>query len=256
MKAKGVYSVITNFFLPSSYFHITSYHMHAKFYSQAGARPLAKSQQKSGFSLIELLAVITIMAILLSIGAVGIKNVGQAQGTTAGAAVAEALMEEARTIAVSKATTARLVINKTPNEDLSDTSYLREMYVVYREVDPVTREQLTDKWIRASRATLLPEKVYFDQDSSQQGVGDVGASGTTGEIPSENHILDGGKPANVEAYYYEFNSEGICQVPGASFVCIEGAMVDGTLQGDKENQAGFVVWRNGRTSVIRDANSM
>lgn len=234
--------------------------MHPNFSLQHPARPFSKARLRlgfrPGFSMIELLAVISIMAILLSIGAIGIRNVGKAQGTTAGAAVVEALMEEARTIAVSRGTTARLIINNIPNDDLSETKYLREMYVVYRDIDEDTGEQKTDKWIRASRATFLPDKVYFDEVASKASFAENAGEGSKSNLGPELHPLDGGNPSSIDAYYYEFNSEGICQTPGASFVCVEGAMVNNEIKGDKENKAGFVVWRNGRTSVIRDFDSL
>ncbi|MGE9268828.1 MAG: pilus assembly FimT family protein [Verrucomicrobiales bacterium] len=217
--------------------------MHAKSFNLA---------RRAGFTLVELLAVILIMSVLLSIGAVGLRNVGKAQGTTAAAAIAEALMEEARTIAVSRGTTARLIVNADSGAtDLGDQRYLREMYVVYREVDETTGDEITSQWVRASRPTMLPDKVFFDIEGSQKGVGNTADSGS-GSIDAESHQLDGGNPSSMNAYYYEFNSEGICQSPGASFVVIEGVMVGGTMKGDDENKAGFVVWRNGRTSVIRD----
>src|SRR5690606_27081586 len=103
---------------------------------------------------------------------------------------------------------------------------------------------------------MLPAKVYFDEEASQQGVADAGPESGAGAIPNESHQLDGGNPSSMDAYYYEFNAEGICQVPGASFVCVEGAMVDNEIKGDKANKAGFVVWRNGRTSVIRDFDNL
>lgn len=232
--------------------------MHAKFHPQAVSPPLAHPLRKSGFTLIELLAVITIMAILLSIGAVGIKNVGKAQGTTAGAAVAEGLMEEARTIAVSRGTEARLIINAVPNTDLSSQKFLREMYVVYlsvREVDAggnVTKEE----WTRSSRATMMPDKVYFDKDASKVTFASNAGAGSQTTLGPQMHTFASGKIPSMNAYYYAFNSEGICQSPGASFVCIEGVMVNSELKGDKENQAGFVIWRNGRTSIIRDTSTM
>ena len=54
---------------------------------------------------------------------------------------------------------------------------------------------------------------------------------------------------------YEFNSEGICTTPGASFILGSGARAQGqqpTVTGaGKRDFAGFIVWRNGRTSLFR-----
>jgi hypothetical protein len=55
--------------------------------------------------------------------------------------------------------------------------------------------------------------------------------------------------------YYEFNEEGICTTPGASFVIGAGARPVGQAPrvtgSAKRDFGGFVVWRNGRTSTFR-----
>ena len=206
----------------------------------------------------ELLAVISIIAILLTLGAVGISNATKGQGSSTGAAVAEALFEEARTIALSRGTTTRVVINN--NADLMQGSdlqeqakYRRQMMVIYKKVDPETGEE-TNEWVRGNRATMLPGKVFYSAvDSTRDETG-------TSQMPIENHLLDGGKGAMpVPCFYYEFNAEGICQTPGARFVVVEGVIPRGqtepVLQG-KNNKSGFVIWRNGRTSIFRGPDHM
>jgi hypothetical protein len=61
--------------------------------------------------------------------------------------------------------------------------------------------------------------------------------------------------------YYEFNSEGICTMPGASFIVGAGAREIGAIKprvtaAAKKDFGGFVVWRNGRTSVFRSPDQM
>ena len=61
-----------------------------------------------------------------------------------------------------------------------------------------------------------------------------------------------------DCYFYEFNAEGICvhdgsTTPGAAVVLSSGIPEDGKepiLNGS--DKAGFVVWRNGSTSIYRD----
>ncbi len=72
----------------------------------------------------------------------------------------------------------------------------------------------------------------------------------------------GVQPAFVGDYYsYEFNAEGICATPGASFVLGSGARgLSGSAltsapkvtASAKRDFGGFVVWRNGSTSVFRN----
>ena len=63
-----------------------------------------------------------------------------------------------------------------------------------------------------------------------------------------------------ECYYFEFNPEGVCVdsenaagQPGAAVVLISGARPKGQEEPKllKNNKVGFVVWRNGRTSIFR-----
>jgi hypothetical protein len=71
--------------------------------------------------------------------------------------------------------------------------------------------------------------------------------------------LSGAKAAYAGSYYYyEFNAEGICTTPGASFVVGAGSRSVKTptekprvTSAGKRDFGGFVVWRNGRTSVFR-----
>jgi hypothetical protein len=64
-------------------------------------------------------------------------------------------------------------------------------------------------------------------------------------------------------YYYEFNAEGICTTPGASFVVGAGARPVNKPE-DKprvtssaaRDFGGFVVWRNGSTSMFRSPDQM
>ena len=74
-----------------------------------------------------------------------------------------------------------------------------------------------------------------------------------------------GKDANgansfKECYYFEFNPEGVCidgedagMEPGAAVILISGTRPRDAEEPKlmKNNKVGFVVWRNGRTSIFR-----
>jgi hypothetical protein len=79
----------------------------------------------------------------------------------------------------------------------------------------------------------------------------------------------GGTPKAVSAaydgeyYIYEFNAEGISKSPGSSFIIGTGVRpVNKPLDKPKSTVAakrdfgGFMVWRNGRTSVFRNPGQM
>ena len=74
------------------------------------------------------------------------------------------------------------------------------------------------------------------------------------------------KKAYEGSYYiYEFNAQGICTTPGASFIIGTGArnttksasaQPPRVTASAKRDFGGFVIWRNGRTSVFRSPDQM
>lgn len=203
------------------------------------------TRTSGGFSLIELLVVILIISLLLTLGAVGLRGIG-GKGVTTAVTTTEAVFDEARAIAVGKGTKSRVLIDINDINNLD--TYKRRVLVAYEELDE-QGEPIKDKWVLASRAVTLPERTYYSQTFSkkehEKGTGELEEMDLT--INKTN--FDG------KYLYYEFNSEGICSTPGASFVVGTGVRPDGqdprvTGEG-KRDFAGFVVWRNGRTSLFR-----
>jgi prepilin-type N-terminal cleavage/methylation domain-containing protein len=205
----------------------------------------SKSSLARGFSLIELLIVILIISLLLSVGAVGVRGALGGKGIGSAVSTAEALFDEARSTAVGKGTTARVLIDVRDSQDTS--GYLRRIVVAYKKLDKDGNP--TDTWELSSRATVLPEKVFFSKVYSKKDQ-------KTGSGEIEEVTLSTGK-SNFDGRYlsYEFNSEGICTTPGASFVLGSGIRPAGqdprvTAEG-KRDFGGFVVWRKGATSILR-----
>jgi prepilin-type N-terminal cleavage/methylation domain-containing protein len=206
---------------------------------------LKTARPAKGFSLIELLVVILIISILLTLGAVGLKGLG-GKGVTSGVATAEAVFDEARAIAVGKGTKARVLVDVDDPQD--NENYKRRMIVVYEELDD-QGEPVKDKWVMSSRAVMLPEGTFFSETFSKKNH-EQGGDGV------EDFALSTNKQAYDGKYlFYEFNSEGISSTPGTSFIIGSGTRPQGdqprvTGQG-KRDFAGFIVWRNGRTSLFR-----
>lgn len=206
---------------------------------------IVRSARKSrGFSLVELLIVILIVSLLLTLGAVGLRGMG-GKGVTAAVATTEALFDEARSIAVGKGTRARVLVDVNNPQDSG--TYKRRLLIAYQELD--AQGEPTQNWALAGRATVLPDRVYFSQNFSRRD--HQGGAGTLEEMNlAVNKIAFDGR-----YLFYEFNAEGICSTPGASFIVGLGIRPDGeepraTNEG-KRDFAGFVVWRNGRTSLFR-----
>jgi len=199
---------------------------------------------RRGFSLVELLVVILIISLLLTLGAVGLRGIG-GKGVTTAVTTTEAVFDEARSIAVGKGTKSRVLIDVNDIRDL--TTYKRRLLVAYQELDD--NGEPTQNWVLSSRPTLLPDRTFFSQTFSRRD--HQGGAGALEEMTlAVNKIAFDGR-----YLFYEFNSEGICSTPGASFVVGSGVRPEGeepraTGEG-KRDFAGFVVWRNGRTSLFR-----
>lgn len=213
---------------------------------------LSRKSHRTGFSLVELLVVILIISLLLTLGAGIMKNI--AGGNSMGSAVAttEALFDEARAIAVGKGTTAKVLVDVTDpqNED----TYLRRIVVVYNELNPQTGEPEQDKWAVASRGLTLPDKIYFSQEFSKKDPDGGGQKLDEITLNPDKKLFEG------KYLEYVFNSEGICTTAskgGVGFVLGSGVRPLGNklprVTGEaKRDFGGFVVWRNGRTSLFRD----
>lgn len=210
---------------------------------------LSRKSHSSGFSLVELLVVILIISLLLTLGAGVMKSISGGNNMTSAIATSEAIFDEARAIAVGKGTKAQVLvdINDPQNED----TYLRRLVVAYEELDD--KGEPSGQWTVASRGLTLPDKVYFSQKYSKtdpEGAGDE-LKETTLSVGKQ--LYDG------KYLYYEFNSEGICTTAskgGAAFVIASGVRPLGQaprVSADgKRDFGGFLVWRNGRTSLFRD----
>lgn len=208
-------------------------------------------QNFAGFTLVEMLTVVLIVSIMLTIGAVGIGNLTGGKGVANGVANAESLFEEARLTAVGKGTTARVLVDI---NDKGDANYLRRMLVVYQELD--NSGVPTSNWVLTSRGVALSDGVYFSQTFSKKD------QTTGGQLDSMQLTASDTVKKNFAGnyLYYEFNKEGICSTPGASFVIGAGARPlgqDPRVTGSaKRDFSGFVVWRNGRTSAFRSPDHL
>jgi len=109
----------------------------------------------------EVLTVITIIAILLTVASVGIQRIDRGQANTSALAVAEALFDEARSMAIGQGTEARVLIhgNLDDSDELDRERYLRYLCVAVPDESGQYRV--------VSRGTLLPSGVYFSPGKSR-----------------------------------------------------------------------------------------
>lgn len=199
-----------------------------------------------GFSLVELLVVIVIMTILMTMGAMGIRNLTGGKGTSTALANTEAVFAEARATAIGRGAPARVLIDA---RDINDqNNYLRRIVIAAQDIDPATGLP-RESWSLISRGYTLPDGVFYSMNLSRDS-GNGGAAmqsqalALTKATDSGNYVV------------YEFNSQGLCTTPGATFVIGSGARPKGSAPivngAAKRDFAGFAVWGNGETSAFRN----
>jgi prepilin-type N-terminal cleavage/methylation domain-containing protein len=211
-----------------------------------------------GFTLVEMLIVIVIMSVLMTAGAIGLSGMG-GKGVSSGAATVESLFDEARSTAIGNRTRARVLIADELTNSPADN--LRRIVVITEDLDASTGlPKSPESWSLSSRASVLPDQVYFSEKLSKK---DHTGGGTIEKMTLSGSTI---KPAYLgKYYYYEFNAEGVCSTPGASFVIGTGARGLGSAgltsspkvtAAAKRDFGGFVVWRNGSTSAFRSPDQI
>lgn len=224
---------------------------------------------RAAFTLVEMLVVIAIISILMTAGSIGLSSMG-GKGVTSGVATVESLFDEARTTAVGRNLRACVLVAKTLSNNPAED--LRRVIVAYEETDPATGQASEPKnpnpnWVLSNRGAVLPEQTYFSEKFSKR---DHEAGSGSIETVSSSKLKSapgqGVKKAYEGEYYiYEFNAQGITKTPGASFILGAGArnaakpstsQPPRVTSAGKRDFGGFVIWRNGRTSVFRSPDQM
>lgn len=228
--------------------------------------PLRRSQEirrnsARGFSLIEMLVVIAVVSILMTAAAVGINGLG-GKGVTSAVATSEAIFDEARATAKARSIRSCVLVARSLTNNSADD--LRRIIVAYEQVDETTGEPVASpdedpEWKISSRGTVLPEGVYFSDDLSR-----LDHQNSSGQIPTVS-LTDAKVNYRGEYYIYQFNSEGVSRIPGASFVIGRGSRINTqpatssppkVTGSARRDFGGFVVWRNGGTSVFRSTDQI
>jgi prepilin-type N-terminal cleavage/methylation domain-containing protein len=218
---------------------------------------------KSAFTLVEMLVVIAIISVLMTAGSIGLSGMG-GKGVSSGVATTESLFDEARTTAVSRNIRSCVLIAKTLTNNSSED--LRRMLVAYEEVDanglPKSTPEQAPTWVLSSRGAVLPDQVYFSEIFSKKNH----ASGSDPVTEITDAKIKDAKSAFKGTYFiYAFNDQGICATPGASFIIGSGTRNTSkpateqpprVTSSAKRDFGGFIVWRNGRTSLFRSPEQM
>ena len=238
---------------------------------------------KPAFSLVEMLVVIAIMSILMTAGSIGVSSMS-GKGVSSGVATAEALFDEARTIAIGRNLRACVLIAK--KLDNNSAEELRRILIAVETTDAtglaVAPPTADPQWKLTSRGAVLPDQTFYSATLSQPDpTGTSKISMKDASLIVNSTALRNGSGAAItgtsgyvgEYFYYEFNPQGICKWsaasapanPSPSFVIGAGGRVLSKHADDsppfvtsstKRDFGGFVVWRNGRTSVLRNPDQI
>lgn len=206
---------------------------------------VTRNSARRGFSLVELLVVILIMTILMTMGAMGIRNLTGGKGTSTAIANAEAVFAEARATAIGRSAGTRVLVDA---KDINEQgNYLRRIVIAAQDIDADGKP--TNTWSLSSRGYTLPDGTYFSVELSKKD-----GSGSQKMEPQQVTLS---KTADSGQYVvYEFNGQGICTTPGATFIIGAGSRPRGsapTIAGSaKRDFAGFTIWGKGETSMLRN----
>ncbi len=199
----------------------------------------------AGFTLLELLFVIAIIALLSGLGALAFSSIGRGGSVRGAVDTASSLALGARLEAMSHGLGAELVVDNGTNAE----TRLRR-FAIFR-VEPKTNNPTQFETNLAGRPTMLPKGVYFlTSDISPQGY-------SAGYNTNGSHILSG--TAATPTLVFKFNGTGHLETPGR--LVFAGGIVgaDGSVSIPdtmRDGMRGFQLPRNGRPMHFQSAEQI
>jgi len=219
--------------------------------------PIRKSIRSKGFTLVEILVVMAIIATLLGLGVGAIKNMASSKGVSSAVPLADSIFAQARQVAKSSGVPTRVVIyaDYGGSDEDKRSRYLRTVGVATGRVagEPASKGQTIEEWRLVSRPIILPSNTFFNAKLSNKSATD-GTAIFPGDIAPKN------------CYVYEFNSEGAlieasndgsgAPVDNGQFVVQAGKLRPGqdipvVDRNATRDLGGFKIWANGRMAMFR-----
>lgn len=224
-----------------------------------------------GFTLVELLVVMTIIGVMLTLASTVLRNTGTGRTLDSGLDMVVNLIREARATAIGNDTYTRLIIATDPSDNSKDSRHLRYMAVqMLRRADTKydgTSVSMEGDWVSVSSGVLLPPGVFFSPTYSHAL---SWAEGSGDRIGTDTAKLT--RYTRSKVYYIEFDEKGRYVSPTAGptsatqpqrIVLINARIGKGRnahdglvpLQVDSQRRPvgakGIVIWPAGNTSELR-----
>ncbi len=232
---------------------------------------------RRGFTLVELIIVVAIIAIMLALSGNMLRNAGQGQGLEYATQLVRDAVREARTEAMAKSTWARLVIVKDSDEknSSSQTKNLHYLIVMYQEPMRMTRSTSIDEgdWKMSGRGVYLPSGFFVSPKYSTM----LKLPRHPNDMVTRNNkefkeLIDSmriSNKGNSDVYYMEFDPQGRLTAPGRpTRLVVIGATPDPQAEDGirpypmdpktklPTSAAGIVVWPKGNISTLRTPEQM
>lgn len=223
------------------------------FFKHPGTVSSCSSSIGKGFTLVELIVVITIMVSMMALAANMLRGGGKGHGLQSAVEMVDSLVQEARLDAMGKGTWSRLIIVSTPD----DAS--RNM----RSLGIMSKNPRTGKWRLVNRLQTLPDGFYISPTYSTL-LEDV--KKIKGEKTIIRKFADGKDTVKLQGnkmtdiYYIEFDEEGRMSQPNAPtrLVVVAGSAGDGKderptpmTDGKPGMAGGIVIYPKGNISRLK-----
>lgn len=215
-------------------------------------QPRKRPGFQAGFTLIELMAVMAIIATMTALGASYLKRPQEGQGLNLSLSTTSALFQSARSLALTMNTPTKLLIHDDPGDS---RRYGREIIVIYRDLDPNGQPA----WHVQGRPTNLPQGIYYDKVRSTNTGSDSGDPLVSSVAPvSMNFNFPGdlAEGSGPKWLAYEFSSNGTCVQAGEPFFLTSARSDTGGLVTSKENFSGFVLRRMGNVTFLPQSKTL
>ncbi len=225
---------------------------------------MKRPNSRSAFTLVELLVVIALILVASSLIFIG-GGGGDGKALSASQRIVSGIAKGARSQAILKNATTRLIIHNDPSEP---DKYLRLFGILYGDSATLDAQGNPTQWIAGTQGTLLPEGIYFDPDLS--------ASGPLSNTWSKTKVTDMEYPRAVAKavggadaqsfYYYEFNSNGT-MAPGFSNTALviragtlkpdaTGYTIDFSEEAKQYMTSALIFRRVGTSTLVTDPNAI